>query len=71
MALTVSMDTGIGMTFESGHAVIKDFHMEKRFDASGNKAFVISYKGRVLMNSSIFCSFCTMGICADCPIKED
>lgn len=54
MALTVSIDTGIGMTFESGHAVIKDFHMERRFDASGNKVFTISYKGRVFMNEAMY-----------------
>ena len=52
MALTISLDTGIGVSFDTAHAVIREFKMNKVYDAEGNKSFVVSYSGLVYVDAS-------------------
>ena len=52
MALTISLDTGIGVSFNTAHAVIKEFVMNKIYDEEGNKSFVITYSGLVYVDAS-------------------
>tara|TARA_Y100000592_G_scaffold89076_1_gene145811 strand:+ start:54279 stop:54584 length:306 start_codon:yes stop_codon:yes gene_type:complete len=50
MALTISLDTGIGVSFNTAHAVIKEFVMNKIYDEEGNKSFVITYSGLIYVD---------------------
>ncbi len=52
MALTINIDTKIGVSFSTAHAVIKEFRMDKSYDGEGNKSFVISYSGLVYVDVS-------------------
>tara|TARA_R100001082_G_C4365894_1_gene161930 strand:- start:2197 stop:2502 length:306 start_codon:yes stop_codon:yes gene_type:complete len=52
MALTISLDTGFGVSFNTAHAVITDFVMNKIYDEEGNKSFVITYSGLVYVDAS-------------------
>ena len=52
MALTVSIDTGIGASFSSAHAVITEFSMMKQYDAEGNKTFTVTYAGLIYVDAS-------------------
>ena len=53
MALTISLDTGIGVSFNTAHAVIKEFVMNKIYDEEGNKSFVITYSGLIYVDVAI------------------
>ena len=50
MALTISLDTGIGVSFDTAHAVIREFRMEKVYDDEGNKSFVVHYAGLIFVD---------------------
>ncbi len=52
MALTISLDTGIGVSFDTAHAVIREFRMEKVYDEEGNKSFVVTYGGLVFVDAA-------------------
>jgi len=52
MALTISLDTGIGVSFNTAHAVIKEFVMNKIYDEGGNKSFVITYSGLIYVDAA-------------------
>jgi hypothetical protein len=50
MALTISLDTGIGVSFDAAHAVIREFRMDKVYDEEGDKSFVVNYGGLVYVD---------------------
>mgnify|MGYP003131925103 FL=1 len=52
MALTISLDTGIGVSFNTAHAVIREFRMDKEVAEDGSKTFTITYNGLVYVDAS-------------------
>ena len=52
MALRISLDTGIGVSFDTAHAVIREFRMNKEVAEDGTKSFTVTYSGLVYVDAS-------------------
>ena len=56
MALTISMDTDIGLTMSDAHAVIQSFMMNKAIAEDGSSVFTVKYSGLVWVDVSKYTS---------------